>query len=55
LCSEGYFPTIGLRLVRGRLLREEDMNGARKMAVVNQTLVKKYFGAEFWCGRRATR
>jgi putative ABC transport system permease protein len=46
LCSEGYFPTLGLRLVRGRTLSEAEVNGARRVAVVNQTFVNKYLGAE---------
>jgi putative ABC transport system permease protein len=44
LCSEGYFPTLGIRLLRGRTLSEVEVNGARKVAVINQTLAKKYFG-----------
>ncbi len=40
LCSEGYFPTLGLRVLRGRALSEAEVNDARKVAVVNQTLVK---------------
>jgi putative ABC transport system permease protein len=52
LCSEGYFPTIGSRLMRGRLLTEQDVDGARKMAVVNQTLMNKYFGNEDPIGRQ---
>src|SRR5260370_9534097 len=44
LCSEGYFPTLGLRLVGGRTLSNLDVNDARKVAVVNQTLVNRYFG-----------
>jgi len=51
LCSEGYFPTLGLRLLRGRVLSEVDVNDARKVAVVNQTLVRKYFGQEDPIGR----
>jgi putative ABC transport system permease protein len=46
LVSEGYFRTLGAKLVRGRLLEEVEVNGARKAAVVNQTLVAKYFGHE---------
>jgi predicted permease len=46
LCSEGYFQTVGLRLLRGRLLTELDVNQARHVAVVNETLVSKYFGGE---------
>ena len=46
LVSEGYFPTLGLRLIRGRLLTEAEVNDGRKVAVVNQTLVNRYFGSE---------
>jgi putative ABC transport system permease protein len=46
LCSEGYLPTLGLRLVRGRFLSDVEVNAARKVAVVNQTLVTRYFGQE---------
>jgi len=46
LCSEGYFSTLRLRLVRGRTLSETDVDSVRKMAVVNQTLVNKFLGNE---------
>jgi predicted permease len=46
LVSEGYFPTLGLRVQRGRLLTEVEVNDARKLAVVNETLVTKYFPNE---------
>jgi len=52
LCSEGYFPTLGIRTLRGRLLSDADVNGARKVAVVNQTLVKKFFGNDDPIGRQ---
>jgi putative ABC transport system permease protein len=52
LCSEGYFPTVGIRMLRGRTLSEADVNDGRKVAVVNQTLVKKYFGQEDPIGRQ---
>jgi putative ABC transport system permease protein len=51
VCSEGYFPTLGLRLMRGRLFSNVDVNDARKVAVVNQTLVTKYFGTDDPVGR----
>ena len=51
LCSEGYFPTLQLRLLRGRVLSEVDVNSARKVAVVNQTLVNKFFSNEDPLGR----
>jgi predicted permease len=46
LVSEGYFPTLQLRLLQGRLLSESEVYGARKVAVVNQALVRQFFGAE---------
>ena len=46
LCSEGYFPTLGLRLLRGRVLSGVEVNEARKVAVVNQTFATKFFGQE---------
>jgi putative ABC transport system permease protein len=52
LVSEGYADTLGLRLTRGRMLSSDDITGARKMAVVNQTLVNKYFGGEDPIGRQ---
>jgi predicted permease len=52
LCSEGYFPTVGVKVLRGRVLSEVEVNDARKVAVVNQTLVNKYFGSEDPIGRR---
>jgi len=52
LVSEGYSPTLGLRLVRGRLLSEAEVNDGRKVAVVNQTLVNRYLPRQDPLGRR---
>ena len=41
LCSDGYFPTLGIKLKRGRTFTEAEMNNVRKVAVVNRTFVKK--------------
>lgn len=46
LCSEGYFKTLGIRLVHGRLLSESDVDSARHVIVVNQTLAHNFFGNE---------
>ncbi|HXJ40221.1 MAG TPA: ABC transporter permease, partial [Bryobacteraceae bacterium] len=46
LCSEGYFPTLGLRIIQGRPLSAVEVADARKTAVVNLTLARKYFGKE---------
>jgi putative ABC transport system permease protein len=44
--SEGYFSALGLRLLRGRLLSSSDVFGARRVAVVNETLAKTFFGGD---------
>jgi putative ABC transport system permease protein len=51
LCSEGYFPTLGLRLVRGRLLTHDEVAQARHVVVVNRTFVDKFLGTEEPLGR----
>jgi predicted permease len=52
LTNEDYAKTLGLKLVRGRMLTETDLAGARKVAVVNQALWKKFFGDEDPIGRQ---
>jgi putative ABC transport system permease protein len=44
LCSAGYFQTLGLQLLRGRLLSESDVELSRHVVVVNETLVRQYLG-----------
>ena len=44
--SESYFPTVGLQLLRGRLLSAPDISNARRVTVVSATLVKSFFGGE---------
>ena len=51
LCGETYFPTLQMRLLKGRTLSEVEVNSARKVAVVNQTLVNRFFGNEDPIGR----
>jgi len=46
LCSEGYFRTLGIRLLNGRFFTESEVESARHVIVVNQALVKKFFGNE---------
>jgi predicted permease len=38
--SPGYFPTLGLRLLRGRLLTGQDASGASRAAVINQKMAE---------------
>jgi putative ABC transport system permease protein len=52
LCSEGYFSTLNLHLLRGRLLTENDMQSARRVAVVNESLARKFFTGEDPIGKQ---
>ncbi len=52
LVSEGYVRTMGMSLVRGRFLEEGNVLGARKMAIVNQAAVAKFFTNEDPVGRQ---
>ena len=52
LCSEGYFPVLKIQFQDGRAFTEAEVNGARKLAVVNQTFVHKYLGNENPIGQR---
>jgi predicted permease len=52
LVSEGYLRTMGMTLVRGRTLEEGDVLGARRMAVINQTSVAKFFTGDDPLGRQ---
>jgi putative ABC transport system permease protein len=52
LCSEGYFQTIGLPLLRGTLFSEADVAAKRFVTVVNQTFVRRYFSNEEPLGKR---
>jgi putative ABC transport system permease protein len=52
LCSDGYFQTLGLPLMRGRLLSETDIYSMRRVTVVNQTLARDYFGNEDPIGQK---
>src|SRR5215467_7811308 len=46
LVSEGYFPVLKIQFVGGRPFTEAEVDGARKLAVVNQTFVKKYLASD---------
>jgi putative ABC transport system permease protein len=52
LCSEGYFPVLRIEFKDGRPFTEAEVNGARKLAVVNQTFVHKYLGNDNPIGQR---
>ena len=52
LCSEQYFTVLRIQFLRGRNFTEAEVNGARKVAVINQTFQHKYFGDEDPIGKR---
>jgi putative ABC transport system permease protein len=45
MCSEGYFQTLGRHLLRGKLLSRSDVESARHVAIINQTLARAYLGS----------
>jgi putative ABC transport system permease protein len=51
LSSEGYFPTLGLRLTRGRVLTRADIDGGRRVAVINQLLAQTFLKDDDPIGR----
>ena len=52
--SDRYRQAAALRLVQGRDLTRADVESRRKVAVVNETFVKRFFGAENPLGRTIT-
>jgi predicted permease len=44
--SRQYFSTVGQRIVRGRDFTESDSSASRLVAIVNESLVRKYFPNE---------
>jgi predicted permease len=50
--TPGYFPAMGLAIVRGRDFTDADGPGAVPVVIVNETLVRTYFRDEDPVGRR---
>jgi putative ABC transport system permease protein len=50
-CTEGYFQTLGLPVLRGALFSRSDIDTNRHVVIVNQTFVRERFGAEDPIGR----
>jgi predicted permease len=44
--SEGYFDTIGTKVLKGRAISDQDTAASRNVAVVNQTFARKLFKDE---------
>ena len=50
--SPDYFPTLGIPLVTGRLFTPSDGPNAPQVAIVNQSLARRYFARETAVGKR---
>jgi predicted permease len=50
--SPGYLPALGARLVRGRFFTNDDTAGMPGVAVINETLARKYFPGEDPIGQK---
>ena len=48
----GYFPTLGVALKQGRPFTDADRAGAPRVALVNETMARRYFGGASPVGRR---
>jgi putative ABC transport system permease protein len=49
--TPGYFKSMGIPLIRGRLFTEQDNGNGRKVAIINETMAKTYFADEDPIGR----
>jgi len=52
LCSEDYLRLLRIRVLEGREFTEAEVNDARHVAVINQTLQRRYFGAQDPIGQK---
>jgi putative ABC transport system permease protein len=52
LCSEDYFSVLRIQFLDGRPFTETEVNDARRVAIINQTLQRRYFANENPIGRR---
>jgi putative ABC transport system permease protein len=52
MVTPSYFPTLRMRLLKGRLLADTDVKGSPPVAVVNESMVKRFFGGKDPIGRR---
>ena len=52
--TDGYFETIGIRLLAGRSFTPRDRSGSLPVAILNETAARAFFGTESPLGRRVS-
>jgi len=52
MVSPSYFPTLGMKLRKGRGLGDHDLKGTPPVTVINETMAKKYFPGKEPVGER---
>lgn len=52
MVSPSYHRTLGMRLLKGRLLAETDLRGSPPVTVINETMARKHFGGKDPIGKR---
>jgi putative ABC transport system permease protein len=52
IASEGYFPAVGIPLVRGRSFTAQDREGSPPVVVLNEAAVRRFFPGEEPLGQR---
>ncbi len=52
IVSPSYFDALGIKLLAGRVLRDDDMAGGPPVALINETLARREFPGEDPIGRR---
>ena len=50
--TDGYFETTGIRLLAGRLFTPRDRSGSLRVAILNETAARAFFGDESPLGRK---
>jgi putative ABC transport system permease protein len=54
VCDNGFFRTLKVPLVRGRLFTEEEMQEKRNVVIINEALAQQYFPNQDPIGKRVT-
>jgi predicted permease len=52
--TDGYFETIGIRLLAGRSFTPRDQSGSLRVAIFNETAARAFFGTESPLGRKVS-